>query len=98
MGEGVRSPIMRFLLRHLTYPTGWADADTGYYVADDVIWGPREAGKYRVRDSRIYGPGTHGEFWIGPKGRIFGPGQDGSFRIENGRVFGPHADMPWLPR
>ncbi len=73
--------------------------DTGYYVAGDVIWGPRAAGKYRVKAARIYGPGTNGEFWIGADGRIFGPGQDGSFRLdEKGRIHGPHADVPWLRR
>jgi hypothetical protein len=70
--------------------------DTSYYIAGDVIWGPRETGRYRIKNGRIYGPDTDGEFWIGEDGRIFGPGQTGSFRVENGRIYGPHANLPWL--
>jgi hypothetical protein len=72
--------------------------DTSYYVAGDVIWGPRKSGTYRIENGRIHGPDTAGEFWIGEDGRIFGPGQTGSFRIENGRIYGPHANLPWLPK
>lgn len=69
--------------------------DTGYYIDNNIIWGPEHSGEYWVNGKCIWGPKNSGEFQISD-GRIFGPNNDGEFYIENNHIFGPNVNLPWM--
>ncbi|MDX1795199.1 MAG: hypothetical protein R3219_00630 [Hydrogenovibrio sp.] len=69
--------------------------DTGYWIEDDTIWGPKASGEFHIQDGYIVGPYNSGIWWI-ENHRIWGPGEAGEFRIENGQIFGPSDELPWL--
>jgi hypothetical protein len=68
---------------------------TGYWIADNLIWGPRDPGSYAIHGDVIRGPRNGGDYYI-QNDRIYGPKCAGEFWIDNGHIFGPTRKPPWL--
>ena len=69
--------------------------DTGYWIEQGLIRGPKESGLFFVADQVIYGPRHSGEYWI-MSDVIYGPRDSGQFYVRDGRIMGPSVDLPWM--
>jgi hypothetical protein len=69
--------------------------DTGYYIQDKYIWGPKEGGRFYIENNYIYGPRNGGKYFI-RDGYIYGPKDSGEFYIRDNRIQGPGANLPWM--
>jgi hypothetical protein len=69
--------------------------DTGYWIEDDFIWGPKSLGEYWISDGFIWGPKNGGQYRV-ENGCIYGPKCSGQFVITEGHIYGPCGDLPWF--
>lgn len=69
--------------------------DTGYWVEDGFIWGPKSRGEYWISDGFIWGPKNGGQYRV-ENGCIYGPKCSGQFVITEGHIYGPCGDLPWF--
>jgi hypothetical protein len=70
---------------------------TGFWIANNHIYGPTDPGKFWIQDGYIWGPRNSGQYWI-QDNFIWGPQESGRFWIEDGHIYGPHADLPWMQK
>jgi len=70
--------------------------DTGFWIKNSRIWGPKSPGEYRIESGFIRGPNNNGRFRI-KSGRIYGPEEPKSkFWINGNHIYGPNKKVPWL--
>ena len=69
---------------------------TGYWVHNDVIYGPEYSQEFVIENGFICGPVNSGKYYV-QDNFIHGPECKGAFRIaENGHIYGPDKNVPWL--
>lgn len=69
--------------------------DTGYWIEDGFIWGPKSRGEYWISDGFIWGPKNGGQYRV-ENSRVYGPKCSGQFMITEGHIYGPGGDLPWI--
>jgi len=72
--------------------------DTGYYIQDGEIFGPKGSTRSWVEGNHVYSsPGGYTQCWIEEDGRIFSArGGDTGFSVREGRICGPCRRLPWM--
>ena len=74
--------------------------DTGYYIQDGEIFGPKGNTRSWVEGNYIYSShGGYTQCWIEDDGRIFSSRVGNTeFFVRDDRIFGPSRRLPWLGR
>jgi len=74
--------------------------DTGYYIQDGQIFGPKGYAQSWIEDNCIYSSHRgYTQCWIEEDGCIFSSrGGNTGFSIQGNRIHGPSRKLPWTGR